>query len=606
MADIEVPVLIVGGGGAGLTASMLLSQLGVESLLVSALPTTSVLPKAHLLNQRTMEILADAGVADEIYAQGTPRANMSHTGFYAGFAGWPDAGTQIEILEAWGGGGSDPDWEAASPRASTNLPQIRLEPIMRRHAEQLAPGMVRFGHELVSFDQDDDGVTSTVLDHESGTEITVRSAYLLACDAGRKVGPQLGVEMVGIRDVGSVASIHMTTDLSRWARDPEVLIRWIWIPHMARLATLVPMGPTRWGPDSEEWVFHLTYSVGDRRALDDATVEADMREALGIGDHPVTVHLVTRWELMGVVASSLRVGRTFMLGDAAHRHPPTGGLGLTSATQDVHNLCWKIAAVLNGAASDGLLDTYEPERRSSDQWNVDNSIDSALNHMVIGETLGLVDPDLTPEEGWTTVGRLWNGKPEDEEYRHQVRRAIESQSMEFRKLNVEYGYTYDSTAVVPDGTPSELPPDPVRIYRPSTRPGGPLPHAWLRTIDGERRSTLDLVRPGRFLVIAGEEGEPWIEAASTLNDVGGLPVDAVRIGHADGDYLDPRCRWLDVRGFGPHGAILVRPDRFVAWRRSGHSDYPRGELSRAFELVLCREVPGRPGSDRTRVVPMEG
>lgn len=590
MPELEVPVLIVGGGAAGLTASMLLSDLGIESLLVSALPTTSVLPKAHLLNQRTMEILADAGVADEIYAQGTPRANMSHTAFYAGFAGRPDAGRRIGRLEAWGGGGADPDWEAASPRASTNLPQIRLEPIMRAHAERGAPGMVRFGHELRSFAQDADGVTSVIRDHDAGVDYSVRSDYLFACDAGRRIGPELGVDMVGLRDAGSMVSIHLTADLSAWATDPEVLIRWIWIPHMARLATLVPMGPTRWGPDSEEWVFHLNYAFEDPRSLDDATVEADMRAALGIGDHPVETHLMTRWELMGVVASTLRVGRTFLLGDAAHRHPPTGGLGLTSATQDVHNLCWKVGAVLAGVGSDGLLDSYEPERRSSVQWNVDNSVDSALNHVVIGEALGLTDPTLTPDEGWERIGRLWSDDPDDDDYRRTVRRAIASQSMEFRKLNVEYGYTYDSDAIVPDGSDPEPGPDPVRTYRPATRPGSPLPHAWLEGADGGRRSTIDLVRPGRFLLIAGEDGSAWTDAARDVAARNGLPLDAVRIGHLDGDYLDPRCRWLAVRGFGPDGAILVRPDRFVAWRSAGSASDPRGTLARALGQVLCRDV----------------
>jgi len=590
MTDLETPVLVVGGGGAGLTASMLLSGLGVPSLLVSALATTSVLPKAHVLNQRTMEILSDAGVADAIYARGTPRASMSHTGFYAGFAGWPEAGRRMGLLEAWGGGGADLDWEAASPRPSTNLPQIRLEPIMRDRAEQLAPGMVRFGHELVSFDQDDDGVTSTIRERGTGAEYTVRSAYLFACDAGRKVGPQLGVEMVGARNLGNVVSIHLTADLSPWATDPEVLIRWIWVPHMASLATLVPMGPTRWGPDSEEWVFHMIYAFEDPRALEDAKVEADMREALGIGDHPVEIHLMTRWELMGVVASSLRVGRTFLLGDAAHRHPPTGGLGLTSATQDVHNLCWKVAAVLNGDASDALLDTYEPERRSSVQWNVDNSVESALNHLVIGGVLGLTDPALTPDERWAGISRLWSDNADDDTFRLQARQAIASQSMEFRKLNVEYGYSYESAAVVPDGTESEPSPDPVRIYRPSTRPGSPLPHAWLEAADGGRVSTTDLVRPGRFLLIAGEAGEPWIEAISELGAANGLSFDAVRIGHLEGDYLDPQCRWLTVRGFGPEGAILVRPDRFVAWRDLGSAADPRGELCVALEQVLCRAV----------------
>jgi 2,4-dichlorophenol 6-monooxygenase len=293
-----------------------------------------------------------------------------------------------------------------------------------------------------------------------------------------------------------------------------------------------------------------------------------------------------------VVASSLKVDHTFILGDAAHRHPPTGGLGLTSATQDVHNLCWKIAAVLKGVAGDGLLDTYEPERRGSVQCNVDNSLESAVNHFMIGATIGLTDPDLTAEEGWARARRLWSGRPEDETIRQQVRETIAAQSMEFRKLNVEYGYTYDSQAVVPDGTPAEPSPDQVRVYRPSTRPGSPLPHAWLETPDGTRCSTLDLVAPGRFLVIAGEEGGPWVEAALALAETHELPIDAVRVGHLSGDYLDPQCRWTSVRGFGPRGAVLVRPDRFVAWRHLESSADPRANLASALEQILCRKVLG--------------
>jgi len=242
MVDVEVPVLIIGGGGAGLTASMLLSGLGVEHLLVSALPTTSVLPKAHLLNQRTMEILTDCGVAPVIYDAGTQQANMAKTAFYAGFAGWPDAGRQIGILDAWGGGGTDLSWEAASPRASANLPQIRLEPLMKTHAESLAPGAIRFGHEVTSITNVDGGVVATVLDRSSGATYSVKARFALACDGGRFVGPQLGVEYEGLREVGSMVSIHLSADLSAWARDPEVLIRWIWLPHMAAMATLVPMG----------------------------------------------------------------------------------------------------------------------------------------------------------------------------------------------------------------------------------------------------------------------------------------------------------------------------------------------------------------------------
>ncbi len=350
------------------------------------------------------------------------------------------------------------------------------------------------------------------------------------------------------------------------------------------------MGPNRWGPHSEEWVFHLNYPFDDPRARDDARVESDIRVALGIGDHPIEIHKITRWSLEGVVASSLRVGRVFFVGDAANRHPPTGGLGLTSAVQDAHNLCWKLAAVLDGVASDALLDTYEPERRSSVQLNVDRSVENALNHLATGEVLGLLNPELTPEEGWAHMGRLWSDRPEDADFRRKISRLFASQSMEFREHNVEYGYRYFSTAVIDDGSPLPAVIDPVRVYEPSTRPGSLLPHAWLDTDTGERISTLELVHPGRFLLIAGEDGDLWCEAAAKLAARGGIPINVVRIGHLEGDYLDPRCRWARVRQIGVDDAILVRPDRFVAWRSIGASQDPDADLAAALFRVLGRQL----------------
>jgi 2,4-dichlorophenol 6-monooxygenase len=562
----------------------------VETLLVNATPTTSALPKAHVLNQRTMEILTDTGAAAEIYRRGTPPEHMAATGFYAGFAGHADAGRRLAKLEAWGAAGADPDWAVASPCATTNLPQIRLEPILRARAEELAPGRVRFHHELTGFVQDDEGVTATVHDRDADETYRVRARYLLACDAGRTVGPALGVEMVGGRNLANEISIHMTADLAPWATDPDVLIRWIWVPHMGSLSVLVPMGPERWGPESEEWVFHLNYPADDPRALDDTQVESDMRQALGIGDHPVDIHKITRWSLEGIVASKLRVGRVFLVGDAAHRHPPTGGLGLTSAVQDAHNLAWKLAAVLHGTASDRLLDSYEPERRSSVQRNVDRSVENAMNHFAIGDAMGLLEPDLTPDEGWARVQRALSDDPADAVHRRHVARMLASQSMEFREHNVEYGYTYDSSAIVDDGSPAPVLVDPIRVYEPSTRPGSPLPHAWLDTDDGGRISTLDLIRPGRFLVITGEDGHDFGAAADKLAAEHDLPLDTVRIGHLDGDHLDPRCRWLRLRGISATGAVLVRPDRFVAWRRLDAGADPQAELAAALGTVLGRNL----------------
>jgi 2,4-dichlorophenol 6-monooxygenase len=186
--------------------------------------------------------------------------------------------------------------------------------------------------------------------------------------------------------------------------------------------------------------------------------------------------------------------------------------------------------------------------------------------------------------------RLWSGRPEDAELRSSVLRGMRAQSMEFSELNVEYGYRYESAAVVPDGTEPPTPVDEVRVYEPSTRPGAPLPHAWVEDEDGERRAIKDLVAPGRFLLIAGEDGGAWCEAAEELARAAGLPLDAVRIGHLDGDLYDPRCAWLRHRQIESDGAVLVRPDRFIAWRAPTAVDDPLGELVGAFSQILARPV----------------
>ena len=589
---VEVPVLIVGGGGAGLAASMLLSQLRVEHLLVSALPTTSILPKAHVLNQKTMEILEDVGVAEEIYAKGTPAGNMRAMGWYAGLAGPdPDFGRRISQIESWGDGYTNLNWVAASACRSANLPQIRLEPIFKTRAEAMNPGRVRFHHELLELVQDADGVISRIRNLDDNSEYSVRSKYLIGCDGGRTISRQVGIRYDGLGVIAQSGTVHISADLSHIARDPHVLIRWIWCPAIGRMAVLVPMGPTRWGPDSEEWVFHLAYQGDELRGLSDERVEADMRLALGLENVPFTIHKLTRWTLEGVLADRFRVGRVFIAGDAAHRHPPTGGLGLTSAVQDVHNLCWKLAAVLAGKAGDRLLDTYEAERRPADARNIQRSLENSRAHMEIGPAFGL-DPNAGIEANWAQMKRIWSGKPEDSERRSSALCAIRRVTMESNELNVEYGYRYDSAAIVPDGTPEPRPIEPIRLYEPSTRPGSPLPPAWIDDEGGSRRPLKDLVRPGRFLLIAGEDGDAWCAAAKRVASANALALDAVRIGELDGDLFDPRLMWTQHRGIGRDGAVLVRPDRFVGWRAAGATDDPAREVAHALGRILGRPVAG--------------
>lgn len=592
MTEFQVPVLIVGGGGAGLTASMLLSTYGVDSLLVSRSPHTSKLPKAHVLNQRTMEIFTEVGVADAVYDRGTPPENMKATAWYAGLAGdHENYGRELGRLEVWGGGYTDPDYIAASACRTTNLPQVRLEPVLKAHAESLGHSEIRFNHELLSLEQDEEGVTARILDRATEEEYTVRADYLLGADGGHVVGAAVGIEMSGPRDIMKVVSVHMGADLSQWMGDDEVLIRWLVNPDFGgswASGILVPMGPEHWGPESEEWVFHMQYATDDPDAMQEDKVLERMRSTLGIADFSPEIFRISAWVMEGVIADRFRSGRVFLLGDAAHRHPPTGGLGLNSAVHDAYNLVWKLVAVLRGQAGDGLLDTYEAERKPVDQNNIDNAIANAMNHYKIDEALGL-SPENSADENWAELRPLWEDLPASRDKRHALNCAIGSQTIEFRHHNVEFGYTYSSAAVVDDGSAPYVPLDPVRLYEPSTKPGHPLPHAWVER-EGERLPLGTLVHGDNFLLIAGEDGHAWVEAAAKLAAEHQLPLRGVRVGVLDSDFVDVRCAWLKNREISSTGAVLVRPDRYVAFRSMEAVDDPKAVLTGALTQILSTDL----------------
>jgi 2,4-dichlorophenol 6-monooxygenase len=591
---MNVPVLIVGGGGAGLTASILLSRLGIESLLVSRYPETSRLPKAHILNQRTMEIFTDAGVALSILEQSTPLENMRGIGWYSGLAGdgGQRHGQRLAFAEAWGAGYSDPDYIAASPCAAANLPLIRLEPILKAHAEAEAKATVRFHHELIALSQDDDGVTATVRDHDTGEDYEVRSEYVFGADGGRTVGELVGIEMDGVTNLRDVVTVHMSADLSPYFSDPEPMIRWVYNPdhpeHLDFGCVLVAVGPDHWGHESEEWVANMPYPFDHPDASDPAKVMKRIGESLGIPGFAPQIHGISKWVMESMLAREFRAGRVFLLGDAAHRHPPTGGLGLNSAVQDAYNLCWKLAAVLTGRAGPALLDTYDAERRPVDAANVDAAVAAAMNHSSVVTALGL-SPDKSVQENWEALQPLWDEMPDSGPRRHAVSQAVATHSIEFRQHGVDFGYSYDSDAIIDDDSPTEPRIDPVRIYDASTRPGSPLPHAWVER-EGRRMALGSLVHGGHFVLIAGEDGQAWVDAAVLLAGQRDIPLRATRVGFGDVDHVDVRCAWHKQRGITSAGAVLVRPDRHVAFRAAEAAADPVAELGAAFAQILGKEA----------------
>jgi 2,4-dichlorophenol 6-monooxygenase len=563
-----------------MTLSLLLSRLGVEHLLVERWPQTSELPKALILNQPTMEVFRRVGIAEDVYAKSTPRELMSRVQWSTSLTGPTDLhGRVIGGIDSWGGGKNIARYEQASPCTVTNLPQLRLEPILKAFADEAGPGRVRFGHELVRFEQSADGVTAVVHGPEGEYEVT--ADYLIGADAGRTVGPAVGIEMHGERDLVDMVSTHFTADLSPWMDDDRTIINFYINPDgtgSMGSGVLVKMGPERWDRHSEEWVCHCAVLPDDPSQFDAETMLLRLRNALGLPDFSPHIHKVSHWRVEGVVADRYRVGRVLILGDAAHRHPPTSGLGLNTAIQDAANLAWKLAAVTSGNATDALLDTYEAERRPVGELVVQRALTTFMLHQQIDAAIGL-SPEQSPEEGWQTLAALFADSADGEARRKQVGTQIEQESNEFAELGVELVHFYPQGALVHDRTPPQELEDPVHDYQPTTRPGHRVPHAWLERPDGERVSTLDLPGAGRFVLIVGAGGEAWRTAATSL----GRGLDVVAVG---GEYTDLWGDWARQREVDSEGAVLIRPDGRVGWRSLHAVEDPRAALDEALTGTL--------------------
>jgi 2,4-dichlorophenol 6-monooxygenase len=308
------------------------------------------------------------------------------------------------------------------------------------------------------------------------------------------------------------------------------------------------------------------------------------REVLGIPDLDATIHRASEWHVESLLADEFQAGRVFLLGDAAHKIPPVGGLGLNSAVHDAYNLCWKLAMVHAGRAGDSLLDTYTVERRPVNQANSEASNRGWGAQAGMTEALG-VSPDKSVEENWAALRMFWEDVPGAAERRHAFTKWASGKTLELRQHNTDFGYAYDSAAIVGDGTPAPVPVDDVRLYQPSTRPGHPLPHAWVERA-GERVALRSLIDGGHFALIAGEDGQEWVEAAIAIAEQRQVPLRAARVGLGEVDLVDVRLAWLKQREISRTGAVLVRPDGHIGFRSIAAVDDPFDALGAAFTDIL--------------------
>jgi putative polyketide hydroxylase len=524
--DLQTTVLIVGGSLNGLTTAMLLSQRGVSCVVVERHPRTAIQYKFRGISPRSMEIYRHAGIEAEIRARDLIDDRSASVARMTNLAAREVAWQGVP----W----SDTSDIGSTPAATCD--QDQLEPILRARAEGCG-AVVRFDTELVAFTQDAAGITARIRARSSGAEEAVRAGYLVAADgAGSPTRDALGIGCHGPGILQHWMNVIFEADLPATVEGRP--LRSLFLTDIN--GTFVPRGDGR-------WLMAVQYVPERGERSEDFTDDRCrdlIRRGAGRADLDVTVVDARSWEAAAAVADRYSDRRVFLVGDSAHVMPPTGGFGGNTGIQDAWNLAWKIDAVRRGQADHRLLESYDEERRPV----ADRTVAQALARL----QAWFKDPSkkLPPPEAIVEDSR------------------------------VIFGYRYPAGAFVPEDGPEDLLEDPRHA---SGRPGSRAPQVRVEQ-GGRQLSTVDLFA-GRWVLAYGPDGGRWPETLQANPAAVALDVVAHAIAPA-GDWRDAANRWATAYGLQSDGAVLVRPDGFVAWR---HAD-AHGDIEGALDAALARAV----------------
>jgi 2,4-dichlorophenol 6-monooxygenase len=579
--NLETDVLIIGSGPAGGGAALALATYGVDHMVITKYRWTANTPRAHITNQRTMEVFRDLGIEPDVWAQAVPHELMGETVFCTSLAG-----DEIGRVRTWGTHPArDADYTMASPSQNCDIPQTLLEPIVIGHAASRG-SRIRFDTEYVSLVQDDDGATVTVRDRVTGQTYDIRAKYVIGADGGRsRVAEDVGLPFEGQMDLAGSMNIVFHADLSHLVEHRPSVLYWVLQPGSD--VGGIGLGLVRMVRPWNEWLIVWGYDIGQPPPdVDDEMATRIVHELVGDDTVPVTIRSTSLWGNNKMYATRYRTGRVFCMGDAVHRHPPSNGLGSNTSIQDAYNLAWKLAYVLRGTAGEALLDSYDAERTPVGRQIVLRANKSIEEFGPIFSALGVLGTD-DPDVMRAHIESRRDNTPEAARQRAELRTALELKDYEFNAHGVELGQRYASGAVVSDGTPEPAyDRDPELYYHPTTWPGARLPHVWLGRA-GRRVSTHDLAGKGRFCLLTGIAGQAWADAAEKVATDLGIELAAHVIGPGR-EHIDLYEDWARAREVGEDGCVLVRPDMHVAWRAAEAVDDPAAELSQVLTAVLAR------------------
>ena len=562
MTDIKTDVLIVGTGPAGSSTAALLSSYGIDNVLINNYSWLAGTPRAHITNQRTMEVLRDLGkeVEAEAYLHATEQDLMGENIFCTSLAG-----EELGRMKSWG---KHPNSRAehllSSPSFMNDLPQTFMEPLLYKTACSRGT-QSRMSTQYLSHVEDEDGVLSTCLDKLSNKEIKIRSKYLVGADGGNsKVAENIDLPFEGKMGVGGSMNILFKADLSKYvAHRPSVLY---WVLQPGADIGGIGMGLVRMIRPWNEWLIVWGYDINQPAPKVDKDFATKVARDL-VGDPELEIDLlsVSTWTVNNMYAKKMSKGRVFCAGDATHRHPPSNGLGSNTSIQDGFNLAWKLAYVIKDKAGAELLDTYSIERSPIAKQIVTRANQSIAEFGPIFEALGLTDTQ-DPVKMKKNMDERKQNSPKAEKQRQALREAIAFKKYEFDAHGVEMNHRYKSNSVLTEGDKEpEFKKDKELFYQPTTYPGARIPHAWVYDKTGVKHSLLDLCGKGNFSIFTGIGGEQWLKAAKNIETQLGIKIQCNIIG-PDQDFEDHAGEWSSIREISDSGLILVRPDQHICWR----------------------------------------